>query len=143
MPLESIALTFVPNLGAKGAVHLLESFGSAEAIYSASQRELVERASLREDVARRIVAKEGMREAERELRHCHQHGLSILCSTDERYPRLLKETPDYPAVLYVRGRVEALTGRMISFVGTRKSRLTVSECVTNWLGACMSWCPML
>lgn len=120
MPLESIALTFVPNLGAKGAVHLLESFGSAEAIYSASQRELVERASLREDVARRIVAKEGMREAERELRHCHQHGLSILCSTDERYPRLLKETSDYPAVLYVRGRVEALAGRMISFVGTRK-----------------------
>jgi DNA processing protein len=61
-----------------------------------------------------------MREAERELRHCHQHGLSILCSTDGRYPRLLKETPDYPAVLYVRGRVEALAGRMISFVGTRK-----------------------
>ena len=120
MPLESIALTFVSGLGTKGVVHLLETFGSAEAIYSASQRELVERASLREDVARRIVAKEGMREAERELRHCHQHGLSILCSTDERYPRLLKEAPDYPAVLYVRGRVEALAGRMISFVGTRK-----------------------
>ena len=120
MPLESIALTFVSGLGAKGVVHLLETFGSAAAIYSASQRELVERASLREDVARRIVAKEGMREAERELRHCHQHGLSILCSTDGRYPRLLKETPDYPAVLYVRGRVEALAGRMISFVGTRK-----------------------
>lgn len=120
MPLESIALTFVSGLGTKGVVHLLETFGFAAAIYSASQRELVERASLREDVARRIVAKEGMREAERELRHCHQHGLSILCSTDERYPRLLKETPDYPAVLYVRGRVEALAGRMISFVGTRK-----------------------
>ena len=120
MPLKDIALTFVSGLGAKGAVHLLECFGSAQAIYSASLSELVSRAGLREDVARRIVAQEGMREAERELRHCHQYGLSILTSTDERYPRLLRETSDYPAVLYVRGHVEALSRRMISFVGTRK-----------------------
>lgn len=120
MPLKDIALTFVPNLGAKGAVHLLESFGSAEAIYSASERELVVRASLREDLARSIASGAGLREAEKELRYCHQNGLSILTSTDERYPRLLREIPDYPAVLYVRGRIEALQRRMVSFVGTRK-----------------------
>ena len=120
MPLKDIALTFVPNLGVKGAVHLLELFGSAEAVYSASASELMCRASLRENLARSIASGAGMREAEQELRYCHQKGLSILTSTDERYPRLLREIPDYPPVLYVRGRIEALAGRMVSFVGTRK-----------------------
>ena len=41
MPLESIALTFIPNLGVRGAAHLLECFGSAKAIYEASAAELM------------------------------------------------------------------------------------------------------
>ena len=36
MPLKDIALTFVPQLGPRGAAYLVESFGSAEAVYAAS-----------------------------------------------------------------------------------------------------------
>lgn len=70
LPFEDIALTFVPSLGVRGAVHLLEVFGSAEAIYAASEQELMERAELREDLARAIVRRVGFAEAERELAHC-------------------------------------------------------------------------
>ena len=52
MPIKAIALTFVPRLGTRAAVHLLESFGSAEAIYAASVEDLISQAELREDVAR-------------------------------------------------------------------------------------------
>ena len=41
MLLESIALSFVPHLGVRGAVHLVECFGSAEAVYAASEEELI------------------------------------------------------------------------------------------------------
>ncbi len=120
MRLEDIALTFVPQLGVRGVVHLLECFGSAEAIFSASMSELRERASMREDVARNIVEHKGFSEAERELAYCCRHNLTPLASTDEGYPKLLREIDDYPHILYVRGSVEALSRRAVAFVGTRK-----------------------
>mgnify|MGYP003296336210 CR=1 FL=1 len=36
MPLKDIALTFVPQLGVRGAAYLIRHFGSAEAVYAAS-----------------------------------------------------------------------------------------------------------
>lgn len=120
MRLEDIALTFVPQLGVRGIAHLLECFGSAEAIFSASLAELRERGSLREDVARNVVAHKGFAEAERELEYCHRNNLTALASTDEKYPKLLREIDDYPHVLYVRGEVAALSRRAVAFVGTRK-----------------------
>ncbi|MBQ7963865.1 MAG: DNA processing protein DprA, partial [Alistipes sp.] len=63
MPLKDIALTFVPQLGLRGAAYLINYFGSAEAVYAASREELVEGAMLREEVARNILSQCGMREA--------------------------------------------------------------------------------
>lgn len=120
MQLEDIALTFVPQLGVRGVVHLMEVFGSAAAIYSTSAEELHQRATLRDDVVRNIVAHKGFAEAERELEYCSRHNITPLASTDEKYPKLLREIDDYPHILYVRGSVEALQRRMVAFVGTRK-----------------------
>ena len=120
MLFESIALSFVPNLGVRGAVHLVECFGSAEAVYAASESELIERADLRRDIAASIVARKGFSEAERELAYCSRNGITPLCSTNEAYPSLLREIDDYPIVLYVCGDVSALSRPSVAFVGTRK-----------------------
>ena len=119
--LESIALTFVPHLGVRGAAHLLECFGSAQAIYQASAAELSSVADLREDVARSIVARSGMKEAERELQYCQRHGITPLAYDSDEYPRLLRNTNDFPAVLYVMGDSSILNRRAVAFVGTRKA----------------------
>ena len=120
MPLESIALSFVPQLGVRGAAHLVDCFGSARAVYAASQEELVERAELRADVARNIVLKRGFAEAERELAYCKAHGIVAVGCEQELYPPLLREIEDFPMAIYVRGEVEALRRPAVSFVGTRK-----------------------
>ena len=120
MPLESIALTFVPHLGVRGAAHLLECFGSARAIYHSSAAELMAEAGLREDIARSIVSKTGMREAEREMLYCQRHDITPISCDSADYPPLLRGTNDYPAVLYVMGDVAALSRRAVAFVGTRK-----------------------
>ena len=120
MPLKDIALTFVPQLGTRGAAHLINYFGSAEAVYAASREELTQGAMLREDAVRNILNGCGMREAERELAYCRKNGVMPIASTSPLYPRLLRETDDFPAVLYACGNVEALNTRMVAFVGTRK-----------------------
>ena len=120
MPLESIALSFVPQLGVRGAAYLVDCFGSARAVYAASREELVERCELREEVARSITLKRGFAEAERELAYCKAFGIEAVGCDQPNYPSLLREIEDFPTAIYVRGDVEALQRRMVAFVGTRK-----------------------
>ena len=90
MVIEDLALLFIRGLGSRGIVHLIDHFGCAEAIFAASLAELMQGAGLRKDVAERIVSREGMREAEREVNYCRKHGIIALAATDEEYPMLLR-----------------------------------------------------
>lgn len=119
MTLEDIALQMTPGIGIKGAVHLLETFGDARRIFAATGEELIGAAGLRPDLARVIVRRAGFAAAERELAYCRRHGIAAVASTDPEYPPLLREIPDYPAVIYVRGDVSVLSARTLSMVGTR------------------------
>ncbi len=120
MALEDIALIFTPGLGVKGIAHLIDSFGSAKAIFSASRQVLIMEAELRADVADAIIAKTGFTMAQRELKYCERYGITPIASTDEEYPPLLREIPDRPHVIFAMGNIELLTSRSISIVGTRR-----------------------
>ncbi len=121
MPLEAIALQMTPGIGPKGAVHLLEVFGDARAVFAASAEELAVRAELHPKPARELLAKTAFAAAERELAYCRRHGIRPIASTDAAYPPLLREIPDYPAVLYVQGDPAALQQHVLAVVGTRKA----------------------
>lgn len=119
MNIYDIAISFVPSLGPKGAVHLVECFGSTEAVYAASADELIQRAELNERIARAIASGAGMREAEREADYCRRNGITAVGLSDEEYPPLMRLTPDHPPVLYLCGNAGALGRQAIAFVGTR------------------------
>lgn len=121
MILESIALQMTPGIGIKGAVHLLETFGDARRIFAATEEELTGAAELRPDLARALVRRAGFAAAERELVYCRRHGIVPIASTDPAYPALLREIPDYPAVIYLRGEASVLSARTLSVVGTRRA----------------------
>lgn len=120
MKIEDLALVMTRGLGTKGVAHLLEVYGDAETVFATSERELVERAEIREDVARAIANRDGWSAAQREMEYCRRHSITAIASTDAEYPTLLRETVDYPHIIYVRGDVGALSRRCISFVGTRR-----------------------
>lgn len=119
MTVEDIALQMTPGIGAKGAAHLLEVFGNARAIFAASAEELAIKAQLRPDPVQAVVHKKAFPAAEKERTYCRKHGIDAVASTDPQYPALLRETPDYPHVLYYKGAIEALSGPCLSVVGTR------------------------
>ncbi len=118
--LNDIALTLIPGLGTKGTIRLLEVFSTADKIFQASFEELVHFAKLNPTVAQAIVGRTTFAQAQRELEHCRRHSITPIASTDELYPPLLLDTPDYPHVLYVMGNPSALLGRNVSVVGTRR-----------------------
>ena len=121
MTIEDIALQMTPGIGVKGAVHLLGVFGSARDIFAAAPDELAGEAGLREEIAREIVRRRGFAAAEKELEHCRRNGIAAIASTDPEYPPLLREIPDYPHVLYIKGDTAALSARCLSMVGTRNA----------------------
>ena len=120
MTIEDLALYFTKGLGSRGAAHLVDYFGSAERIYEASRRELVEGAGLRVEIADRILAHEGMREAEQEIKYCQKHDIRIIAATDDDYPEALRATVDRPHILFIMGNVEALRKQCLAMVGTRE-----------------------
>lgn len=117
---DDIALTLQPQVGPRTAVHLLQCFGSAEAVFNATTAELIENAELRPEIAASIVKKQYHGLAEKELKSCKKNGIIAIPSTDAEYPALLRECGDYPHVVYYRGDPAALNGRMLSMVGTRR-----------------------
>ena len=46
-------------------------------------------------------------------------GRSLLCPDDSRYPRLLRDLPDPPLLLYVLGNVDVLSDPQLAMVGSR------------------------
>lgn len=120
MNIENIALTFVHGLGTKGIRHLLDIFGSARAIFAASEEELRARAHInRTELYKELHSDNPFREAEKVLRHAEKHHITPLASTEPAYPPLLREIPDAPHILYVMGNIEALHRPSVAVVGTR------------------------
>ncbi len=115
-----IALTLTPRLGANGIVHLLDIFSSAENIYSASAEELTHFAELNPTIAQSISSRSTFAAAQAELSFCERNNITVIASTDEEYPTLLREVNDYPHVLYAKGNIQILNNRAVSIVGTRK-----------------------
>jgi DNA processing protein len=116
-----IALNMTPGIGPRSAARLLEKFGSAEAVFGALRSEL-ERMRLRPETIESIVLRDRHAEAEREIERLREvEGADLLVLDDGIYPALLRETPDPPVTLYVRGAwAECLEAPCVALVGSRR-----------------------
>lgn len=120
MKIENLALTFVHGLGIKGTQRLLEIFGTAKAIFDASEQDLRLSANLgKSNIVSEILSKKALKAAETELTYCNKHNIIPIAATDSNYPQLLKEIPDHPHIIYVQGNPNALNLPSVAVVGTR------------------------
>jgi DNA processing protein len=110
-----------PGVGPRAAAKLLESFGSAEAVYAATRSELGKVRLLPEAVD--IIITRALRpRAETEIACARKLGSDVLILDDGVYPALLREIYDPPIVLYVKGAwAECLDRPCVAIVGSRKS----------------------
>lgn len=97
---------------------LTESFGTPEFLY-ASERDVLLSAELTKRQTDALCEKDLSR-AEHILRVCEQKKITLLTIEDSAYPDMLREIPDPPPVLYVRGTLPDFDqSPAISVVGTR------------------------
>ena len=97
-----IWLTTRKGLGARGVLQVLDYFGSPERAFYADPEQYDQIPGL-SALARSSLREKGMEGSDRILGECDRLGLRVLTLQDGNYPERLREIPDPPAVLYVRG----------------------------------------
>ena len=115
-----VELNMTPGIGPRAAAKLLERFGSAEAVYSATRAEL-ELLRVAPEAIDSIIARDLRSTAEAEIAGVRKLGGEILLLDDGVYPSSLREIYDPPILLYVKGAwAECLDQPCIGVVGSRK-----------------------
>ncbi len=116
-----LRLSTAANVGPIRVRNLVEHLGSVDAVLEASVAELQQVDQVGRKSAEAIFAARSNAEAvEREIHRAAECNLRILCPEDDDYPKPLRNIPDPPICLYVRGTLEPADAVAIAIVGTRR-----------------------
>lgn len=121
MLVYDIALTLIPEIGNIRGRKLIEVFGSAETALKTALPDIAEQTEIPYTAIKNMEINSVFPEAEAEIRYMEKHGIKAIPIGSDSYPQRLKECPDAPLVLYVRGNIDFNTPHWLSVVGTRKS----------------------
>jgi DNA processing protein len=99
---------------------LLDYFGSPDALFGASVREVTLAARCSTAVAEKLLDPVYAAN-ERDLTLMKRLGVRLIPRTDPEYPALLAEIPDPPVALYCRGSLLPADARSIAIVGSRQA----------------------
>jgi DNA processing protein len=116
-----IALNLIDGVGPVRARSLLEFFGDAPSILSASKHQLLQVRGVGAETADSIVGWEKSVDLAGELKRIADFGCRAVISSDEEYPASLREIYDPPLVLYVKGSLSPKDKNAVAMVGSRQT----------------------
>jgi DNA processing protein len=114
-----VALNLIEHVGPVRVRQLLEHFGEAPAILSASRQQLLRVRGIGEETAESIVTWEKSIDLAAEMKRIADSGCEIVIQSDAHYPELLREIYDPPTVLYVKGNLTPKDKNGVAMVGSR------------------------
>ncbi len=114
-----LALSLVPNLGIQTLKKLLQIFTNVDTLLQTSAAEIVEKSGISEKLATQITHAKEASSYQIEKRLIEQSDINLLCLESPSYPRLLREIPVPPPILYWKGLLPNADAPCIAFVGSR------------------------
>jgi len=119
-----ILLNLVPEVGSLRTQRLLDALGSLRELFVASEEQLKQVDGIGPVLANRIVTQcRTPKLIEEELRLAKQTACSIVTRLDAGFPTPLKQIPDPPLVLYMKGQWVDEDQVAVAVVGSRRSSL--------------------
>jgi DNA processing protein len=116
-----LALNLLPGIGPVRIVRLLEAFGDAAKVISASANQLQRVDGIGPETAKIISSWEDHADPTKELAEAVERGIDIITREDESYPKHLLQVYDSPILLYVWGEILPRDKHAISVVGSRRT----------------------
>ncbi len=115
-----VAYHRIAGVGSATLLALKDAFGSLRDAWEASPSDL-RAIGLNANAVQGIAESRRSLDPEAELEQIHRAGARAISLDSAEYPRLLREIPHAPAVLYLRGELLAEDELAIAMVGTRKA----------------------
>ena len=116
-----LSLTMIPQVGPVTAKKLIEAFGSAEGVFTAQKRDLLQILGEQAKIIESILEKKTFDEAEKEIQFIKDKDIQVLYYQDENFPERIRVQPAAPALLFYKGNATLNHHRTIGIVGTRKT----------------------
>lgn len=113
------ALNTITGLGAKKMKLLVSFFENSELIWQASAQQLLE-SGIGEALTQKIVTERPQIDIEEKWEELQRENIMIFSIEDPQYPALLKQIPDSPYLIYMKGDLQCLDLPLIAIVGSRK-----------------------
>ena len=115
-----LALNAIRGVGSIRARHLIQAFGSAEAVMKADASLLMQAGA----VGQRVLSSRGdsllLQQADREIAFIEQHHIQPLVYGTPGYPHRLLDCLDAPTLLFKLGNIDLKSRHVVSIVGTRQ-----------------------
>lgn len=124
-----VALSQVTHIGPVRLGRLRERFGTLDRAWLADERELGR--VLDERTWRAVIAARAKVDPAAVLDRIERSGAQVATVLDEVYPRILREIPGPPPVLYYRGTLPAQDEPTVAIVGTRRATSYGREATTR------------
>lgn len=118
--LHWLALTHIESIGSVRCQSLLEAFGTVQAVFQASPRELGEiHPPLHPKAIASLLEGPNLFWARRQSELADSMGASVICLNDADYPAPLRNISSPPPVLFAQGTLALTHPRSVAVVGTR------------------------
>lgn len=115
-----VSLNTVLDIGSIRLKKLLEYFAKPENILQAPYEKLIAVSGIPQNTALKICSLKRL-DIDKEFKLAKQLGLKILTQDDNEYPANLKNIPDPPIVLYIKGKLTQEDKYSLAIVGSRKA----------------------
>ena len=131
---HKIALGQIPRIGDINARKLVAHFGSVEAVFSESYRNLIKIPGIGTGIAGYISDRSYLDIAEREAEYITRKGIRPYFYLDNDYPFRLRQCDDSPVIFFFMGNCDLDSARILSVVGTRNATLRGRETCEKIIG---------
>jgi DNA processing protein len=140
---HKIALGLIPRIGDINARKLVSHFGSVEAIFHESHRNLLKIPGIGSGLASYISDRSYLDLAEKEAEYVSGNNIRTFFYLDDDYPYRLRQCDDSPVVFFFRGECNLDAARIISVVGTRNATGRGKELCDRIIGGLAAGHPEL
>ncbi len=116
-----LVFSYFPGIGPVRFKYLIKNFGNARQAFEANEKKLT--SLLGGNLTSKFIAFRSEFDPEKEIGKIKSKNIEVLCQEDSSYPQQLKNIPDPPICLFIRGDVKKLDFKnkyLIGVVGTRK-----------------------
>ena len=100
---------------------LINAFGSAPAIFAASEKHIAAVSHLSSANINKIKNWEKHVKLDKAWKDINENNIQIITYKSKEYPALLKEIYDHPLLFYMKGKLKSQDDLAVAFVGTRNA----------------------